>query len=547
MNKQQQKKSPQNNKTNYSSQKKSLPIFAYPILIALFTFLIYSSARNNDFTNWDDKEYVTENPYIKDLNIKEEFKREHMGNYHPLAMISLALDYNGKEFDAKTFHTTGIIIHILASIMVFYFVNLLTRNKITGFIASLLFALHPMHVESVAWISERKDVLYGFFLLCALFTYVKYVTRLPSPKVDARDIRLYLIFTICFLLSLFSKAQAVVFPILCLLIDYYKDRKITRKVILEKVPLFIVSIIFGIVAIKAQAKFEAIQDSSIYSYFDRILFSGYGVFTYLWKLILPMDLSTFYPYPLKINGAYPPIFYIAPFVTAAFIFVVWKFLRHKKIIVFGTLFFLFSIALVLQILPVGGAVIADRYTYIPYLGLFILIAHYLTPYYNPETRKTNAGGIFIATIAIVLFSFITWQRIGVWKDSVTLWKDAESKSKIAPKIYSNLGDAYLAAKVYDSALIYLNEAVRLKSDWYEALYNRGLVFYFQKKYKEAIDDYTLAIKYNPKLARAYFNRSGTYYTIGQTKLALDDALKAKQLGYTVDDKYIEVLQLGLPK
>lgn len=525
-------------------QKKDagLSFLLLPLLLAVLTFVLYSPARQNGFTNWDDKEYVTENPNITSLNIKEEFKREHMGNYHPLAMISLNLDYSLNKFDPKTFHTTSILLHILASVMAFFFVQLLIGNSATAFIAALLFAIHPMHVESVAWISERKDVLYGLFLISALFFYARYV--LSGLRMQ------WLVFAIvCFLLSCFSKGQAVVFPVLCLLIDYYKGRPIKRRAIIEKIPLFAISLVFGFAAIHAQQKFQAIQSADLYPYFDRILFSGFGLFTYLWKLVFPLNLTAFYPYPLKINGAYPAEFYIAPLVSLAIIFIVWKFFRKNEIVVFGSLFFLFSLALVLQILPVGGAVVAERYTYVPYLGLFIVIGYYLTPQVIRDSSAPRKANKFvplaIASAFIIFCSFLTYKRIGVWKDSVTLWKDAEQKSKISPKIYSNFGDAYLAVKDYDKAVFYLNEAIRLKNDYDEALYNRGLAFFFQKKYKEAIDDYTLAIKYNPKLARAWFNRSGTYYTLGQYQLALDDALNARALGYTVDDKYIEALKQNL--
>lgn len=508
----------------------------FPLVIAVCAFIVFSSARNNDFTNWDDREYVINNAFIKEINLKEEFKREYMGNYHPLTMISLALDYYRHEFNPKAYHETNIVLHILASLAAYLFVLALTENKITAFFASLLFAVHPMHVESVAWVSERKDLLYGLFLLCALWAYVKYLGAEGKT-------RWFAIFTIFFLLSLFSKAQAVVFPALCLLVDYFKGRDINRRNICEKTPLFVISLIFGFEAIHAQKTIESIQDSSMYSHFDRILFPGYGLYTYLWKLIAPLELSNFYPFPQKQNGSYPAVFYVAPLVSAAMIVIVWKFFRKKKMIIFGFMFFLLSISLVLKILPVGGAVIADRYTYIPYLGLFIIVADFLSPGLSAKgERSRNMLKAAIAVASVIIFSYLSYQRIGVWKNSVTLWRDAASKSKTSPMIYNNLGDAYTAVRQYESALIFLNEALRLKYDYDEALYNRGLVYYHQNNYKEAIDNYTLAIKYKPGHTRAYYNRSGTYYMLSQFQPALNDALKAKQLGYAVDEKYVEELR-----
>jgi protein O-mannosyl-transferase len=533
-----QKEKPKQSPKQTASPRQKLN-WGFPLIVLALTATVYFPSLKNGFTNWDDQEYVLENPLINKVDVKAEFKREYMGNYHPLSMISLAMDYrtdNSGKPDPKPYHTTNLILHLLASFFAFLFVFNLTGSNASAFIASLLFAIHPMHVESVAWISERKDVLYATFLLAALWIYTRYISDAGGK------IKWYALFTLLFLASLFSKAQAVVFPVLCLLIDYLKNRGINKKTILEKVPLFIISLIFGFKAIHAQQTFEAIQGSDTYSYFDRILFSGYGLFTYLWKLIIPIDLSTFYPYPIKENGMFPSQFYLLPLLSAALIFAVWKFFRKNKIMVFGSLFFLFSIALVLQILPVGGAVIADRYTYIPYLGLFIIIGHYLVQLFNTGPGKMSATGYAVIGGASLVFCAITWQRIGVWKDSITLWEDTVKKSTISPKIYGNLGNAYTEAKRYQEALVNLNECVRLKPDYDQGLYNRGLVHYHMGKYKEAIEDYTAALRSNPKLARAYFNRAGTYYYTQQYQAALSDALKARELGYPVDQGFIDAIK-----
>ncbi|MEW6468818.1 MAG: tetratricopeptide repeat protein [Bacteroidota bacterium] len=519
------------------SAKGLFPAWALALAVFLAALILYWPARNHQFTNWDDKEYVTHNPDIQKLDaqaVKYHFGREHMGNYHPLSMLSLALDYRIGGLDPKVFHTTNLLLHALASLAAFAFVRALTASAAAAFISAMLFAIHPMHVESVAWVSERKDVLYGFFLLSALWAYVNYASA-PEKK---HKISWYAVFSALFILSLLSKAQAVIFPVLCLLIDYFKGRGLTRPVMLEKAPLFALSLIFGLEAIHAQQTFEAIQDTSVYSYFDRILFSGYGLFTYLWKLAFPVELSAFYPYPLKIDGKFPLIFYITPVVSAGLIFIVWRFFRQNRLIVFGCLFFLASIGLVLQVLPVGGAVIAERYTYIPYLGLFMIAAHYLSDW------KGMAGKITTAAILCV-FALLAHNRIGIWENSLALWKDAERKSKISPKIYLNLGTAYMDASKYDSALIYTNEALRLQSKFPDALHNRGLIYYHTGRYEEAIADYTLALEYNPRLMHAWYNRSGVYWTLKQFKPALDDAIRARELGYPVDPKYIEALQQAL--
>src|ERR1051326_792480 len=234
----------------------------FPLCIVIATLIIYFPSLKNGFTNWDDKEYVTENKDIEHFNAKEikfEFAHEHMGNYHPLSMLSLSIDHSRAQLDPEAYHLTNLIFHLFATLMAFLFIFELLGDNVAALVAAALFALHPMHVESVAWISERKDVLYGSFLLSALWAYVRYLSEKETAKW-------YFIFSIFFLLSLFSKAQAVVFPVLCLLIDLYKDRGINKKTLIEKIPLFIIALIFGFEAIHAQQSFEAIQGTETYSY-----------------------------------------------------------------------------------------------------------------------------------------------------------------------------------------------------------------------------------------------------------------------------------------
>ena len=183
--------------------------------------------------------------------------------------------------------------------------------------------------------------------------------------------------------------------------------------------------IFGIVAIKAQGQFNALQTTDAYSVLDRMYFAGYGIMMYLYKLIAPVNLSCFYPFPLKNTGSYAPIFYFAPVIVLGITFAVWKFFRKNDFVVFAFLFFIVSISIVLQLLPVGGAVIADRYTYIPYLGFFILLGKLFSDAYEKQITSVWRNVILaVIPIGIIIFSYLTYDRIGIWKDSLTLWNDA---------------------------------------------------------------------------------------------------------------------------
>lgn len=465
-------------------------------------------------------------------------------------------------------------------------------------ITALLFAVHPMHVESVAWVSERKDVLYAFFYLLALCTYVKYA---EAPKV-----KLYVTVFVFFLLSLLSKGMAVTLPLVLLAIDYYRGKKPFAKAILEKTPFLILSVVFGIVAIYAQHSTQAIEVSTTGSYFDRILFGCYAMLTYLWKSIFPFSLSCFYDYPIKHNGYYPAVFYLAPLIIVALAYLVYKPARKNKDIVFALLFFVFTIVVVLQLIPVGKAIVADRYTYIPYIGLFFLLGKWIVS--MVDSKSNNRIVLPAFAVIVLVFGWFTYQQCKVWKDSLTLWSGA-IKNAPSAVAYCNRGQYYMDANNNDDALndftrsielrdyaaAYLNrssvylktglidkalddcnkmislwpdnafayntqsecltqkkdytasvesadKAIQLKPDYDIAYYTKGNALSFLEKYDEAIDAYNKAIALNPQLKEAYNNRSAMYYVKKEYTLALADAQKAQELGFAVNANYMETLK-----
>lgn len=347
-------------KINQKSKVKQNLNFFMVLFSIVVTTLVYSHSLHNEFTNWDDQDYVTENIHLKELNkenILYHFTHFHMGNYHPFTMISLSLDYK-EPLNSKSFHVTNLILHLFNTILVFLFVFFLAKNNYIAFVTSLFFALHPMHVESVAWVSERKDLLYSFFFLIALCAYTQYIHS------DKHKVKLYIFITLLFICSLLSKGQAVILPVVFLFIDYFSDRKLNSKVLLEKTPWLFLSIFFGIVAIFAQKSSNYIQSVEVLPIIDRVLFACYGTTAYLYKLIFPFNLSCFYPYPMRIAGVYPIVLYILPLLILMLTLLVWKYFRKNKYVVFACLLFVTAISIILQLIPVGSALIADRYTYI---------------------------------------------------------------------------------------------------------------------------------------------------------------------------------------
>ncbi len=536
-----------NQQTKTIATPKSYNKFLLFALI-LITTAIYFRSLNNQLTTWDDKNYITENKDIRTLDgdslnytLKKTFRSYVMGNYHPLTMLSYCIEYRKYKLNPKPYHVTNFIIHLLNTLLVFAFIVLLTRQQWVAFITALLFAIHPMHVESVAWAAERKDVLYSFFYLSALCIYLIYLGKEKGKWI------LYLFTFFLFIMGVLSKAMAVSLPITFFFLDYFTGRKITLKVVLEKLPFILAACFFGYIAIEAQKSASAL-DVTHYNFFDRILFTSYALMMYLWKFIAPINLSCFYDYPIKQNGMYPTIFYAAPILILVLTFLIYRSIRFKKDVLFGAVFFFITIVLVLQILPVGGAIIADRYTYLPYIGIFFILARWINNLLEDRSEKLRSYKLLTITV-LIFFSigccYLTIQRCKIWHDSITLWNNAIEQYDSAPKSFNGRGDAYNIAKQYDKAIPDFNRAIQLKYDYPEAYYNRGLAYYYLGKYDEAIKDYTSAIQYGPQLAVAYYNRAGAYFTIQNFKPALEDALKAKQFGYDVDPRFIEVLQTDI--
>ena len=423
-----------------------------------------------------------------------------------------------------------------------------------------------MHVESVAWISERKDVLYTFFFFASLLFYFRYL--------DSGKIKQLMYCLLLFLLSLLSKGQAVVLPVILLLIDYFTGRNFEKKTMLEKIPFFILAFIFGFIAIEAQRSLEAINEIKI-PFEQSIFFGFYGLCLYILKSVIPFALSGYHPYPFY-AGNVPVYVYLSPTIIIVLFFIVFKKFRQNKEIIFGTLFFLIPISLVLQFLPVGKAVIADRYTYIPYIGLFFIIGNIFNPDSILWIRSGNIKKWLVISI-VFISALISWKRVAVWKDSITLWSDVLNKYPASELALSERAFAFLdvndmrsalddcrnlvqlnpnsvshnnqLATVlnlsgnYEEAIAYLNKGILIDSTYSQLYLNRGIAFTNIKKYEEAIADYTHVIKLDPRDDKAYMNRGGVYTDqLGKYDLGIKDFEKVFELA---PDNTDVLLNLGL--
>jgi len=564
---------PESIPTAWWRDRKTCLMVAVIVLVTLIAFL---PSLKNEFTNWDDNEYVTDNPAITGLSLahlKTMVTTVVSANYHPLTVLSLAFNYRWSGLDPAPYILTNLLLHLLNTLLVFHFIySLSSGDRISALVVSLLFGIHPMHVESVTWISERKDVLFSLFYLLALILYMRYRRR--SSGAD------YALLLTSFLLSLLSKPAAVTLPVALLLLDYYSRRKMSARLLIEKAPLFFLSILFGVITLWLQST-QAIGDMETYRFMSRAAFASYGFVVYLAKLVLPVQLSAFYPYPMPGSGL-PGFYLLCPWIVLILVAgVVWS-ARRTRVILFGFLFFVVHIILVLQLLGVGSAIMADRYTYLPYIGLFFIVGTALSHVYR-NTFGHDASRRTVLTVGSLFYvgflAYTTFARTQVWKDSETLWSDVIRKHTNVPHAFNNRGNVYwYEHKQPEKALADYERALELKPNYAEAYYNRGNIFFTHlQDYDRALHNFNQAVRYNPSDApshnnlgtihfnfkknpqlalnhfnkairirphegKYYLNRSRCYFKLGDYGRARKEAARAAQLGGPVDAAYLRLLE-----
>jgi len=426
----------------------------------------------NGFTYWDDHMYVSENPDIRSLSsIPGYFTSYLMGNYHPLVPLMHTVEYAIFGLLPWMYILINILLHVLNAVLVFHLIRRYTQAVFPAFFAALAFGIHPLHVESVVWISERKDVLYTAFLLAGLIQWEIY--RDQGKKLHAALSMLF------FLLSCFSKGQAVVFPVLLLLAEWWRYKDIKQIKWLDKIPFFIVAIAFGIVALYAQGSEGAVKTQNTFKLPDNILAASWGYIFYLRKMLLPWPLSAFYPYP-ELDKPYPAYFWIMPPMVV--VALAWKFRTKASEWFWALSFFTVSIFLVLQLLPVGRAISADRYFYIPSIGLFMAAGITLQRF---AAQKSWKPVLQITTLLAISWFSISAYRATRWKDTETLFKDVLKSFPEESIALNNIATMHAMRKEYDAALQYYERAVQKNPHHIEGVYNIGVLHDETARYQKS--------------------------------------------------------------
>ncbi|MCK4738442.1 MAG: tetratricopeptide repeat protein [Deltaproteobacteria bacterium] len=514
---------------NQNEKKRIIALTAFGL--TFITFLLYLPSLSCDFVNWDDEHYVYGNPHLHlpliDY-IKWTLTSEVVSNWHPLTMIPYGIDYKLWGLNPTGYHLTNIILHAINTLLVFALglclikasENTLKNNfKITVFIAlsaALLFGLHPIHVESVAWIAERKDVLSTFFFLLAVIAYL-YFAQAKTKKV-----LLYSLSLIAFALSLMSKPMAVTLPVVLLILDYFPLNRGSnlRTILLEKIPFFFLSATISVTTIIFQGTTGAVVSLERLDTIDRILIAirAYGL--YIYKTIVPLEFAPFYPVvkePLLFSIEYGGSALLVIVLTILSLFTIKKYKIFSA--VWG--YYLITLLPVIGLIQVGNQIAADRYMYIPSIGPFLLIGLGLGLGYQ-RLNKIHLKGLFIFILlsATLLISLKTISQQRIWKDSVTLWNyEISIYGDKSDFIHNNLGQAYFDTSDNVRAKKEFERTLQINPEHPKALNNLGYLAYQEGDLDRAFKLIKRSIEVDRNFTLAYINLGAIYGTSGKIKEA----------------------------
>jgi tetratricopeptide (TPR) repeat protein len=461
------------------------------LLLFLGTLALYYPALQNGFVNYDDPNYVTSNWHVQQgltsRGVAWAFTATAEANWHPLTWLSHMLDVQSFGPGAAGHHAQSILWHALNVVLLF-----LLLAKATGFVGRSalvagLFAVHPLNVESVAWVAERKTVLCTFFLLLALAAYGWYAKK---PRVGR-----YLLVALFFALALMAKPMAITLPFMLLLVDFWPLRRFPRtslsKLVLEKIPLLALSAASAAITLYAQRAGGAVGLIEALPLAMRVKNAIYSYLIYVEKTVWPSRLAVFYPHPEGSLALWRVI--VAAAVLAAITALFWHF-RERRYLLAGWLWFLGTLIPVIGIVQVGRQAWADRYAYFPVWGLLV-IAVWLLAEAAARIKLSLAAQVAIASAVLLGYSVAAHIQMGYWRDSYSLFTHAIQAPDANPVAEGNLGSALIDMQRPELAVPHLERAIQLMPTLAAAHYNLGILLQRQNELDRALQEYQLALKY----------------------------------------------------
>ena len=503
------------------------------LFLVVVTCAVYWQVSNHQFVNYDDGMYITENRHVKAGLTREgiiwAFTTTYASNWHPLTWLSHMLDVKLYGLNSGRHHLMNVFFHAGNTVLLFLLFSRMTGAQWQSAFVAALFALHPLHVESVAWVAERKDVLSALFWILTLLFYDWYVKR-PG--------RMRYLLTLCtFALGLMSKPMLVTLPLVLFLLDYWPlkrlrpgrtslpprpglkmddQRSLRVHLILEKIPFIILSAVSSIVTIYAQQKGGAVASIKAVSFTFRVVNALWAYVLYIGKMLWPLHLAVIYPLP--------PALTIVQGVSAGLLLagisaLTIRLAKQHPYFLVGWLWYLVTLVPVIGLVQVGSQAMADRYTYIPLIGLFIMAASGLhiiagDSRYRRIALSAAAGLILLASAAC------TWQQVSYWKDGVTLFSHAVKTVDNNYIAHEKLGYALTVRGRLAEAVYHYSEALRISPEDEDSLIGMGNVLVKQGKVEESIYYSTRALRINPYSAEAHFNMGYALMKEGRDEEAL---------------------------
>ena len=501
--------------------RKKLAIYT---ILAIITFAAFWQVDQFEFINFDDNVYVSENVAVQTGLTKEgflwAFSTKYFGLWNPLVWLSLMADYELYGLHAGGYHVTNLIFHILSTLLLFWLFHRMTGALWKSAFVAAFFALHPLHVESVAWVSERKDVLSAFFWMLTLCIYVVYTEK--------QSIQRYLLVVFSFVLALLSKPMVVTLPLIMILLDYWPLKRFENQNRLsdtivwqlkEKLPLFALSAAMVFLLLYSPHQQEAIFKP--FSLIARLANAPVAFVAYLAKTFWPHNMAVFYPFPSYISAW--KVLTASALIGFVSVFVIVKSKQIPSLLI-GWGWFFTAIAPVIGIIQISLTApygMADRYHYLPSIGIGVMLAWGFPHLFNDKNMRRNI--LLPAAISIfILLSFFTWKQCGFWKSSESLWEHTLKVTKDNFMAHGNFGSALMTKGKTQKALDHFRQALRLKPDHVLLYLNRGGTYAELGFYENAFADFNKAIRIKKDFAASYQCRGIIYSKIGQYQKAVED-------------------------
>jgi tetratricopeptide (TPR) repeat protein len=528
---------------NFLSVRREVWICLFLIFISL---VVYLQVGSFEFVNYDTDRYVYENKYVAAGLTKKSigwaFSTFYASNWHPVTWLSHMLDVEIFGIRPVWHHLGNLLFHIANTLLLFWVFLRMTGEVWPSSLVAALFAIHPLHVQSVAWVAERKDVLSTFFGLLTVASYTRFVRR---PGLGR-----YMPVLIFFILGLMSKPMIVTLPFVLLLLDYWPLKRfrfqmnrdfstiglqeaVKGGLIVEKIPLFLIAAASSMITLYAQQSGGAVGSSFLYPLHLRIVNALVSYASYIGKMLWPVNLAVIYPYP----GAFPAwLVAAACLMLAGISYLALKYHKSRPWLPVGWLWYLGTLVPVIGVVQAGSQAMADRYTYVPLIGLFIILAWGLFDLVQ-QNRLKNLAIPAISIAVLGALAAVSWVQVGYWKDSIALFSHALDVTQNNYVAHNNLGHRLLELGKTDEALTQFEKSIAINPKFEIAYLNLGLAFSRKGELDQAIRHYSKALQIRPDYSVAHNNLGNVWYRMGKPDKAYEHYLQAIKINPAYAEAY----------